>query len=168
MSETTVSKLVSRSELLSYMNTGTGSTEAYNLIGEGFTSMSESKNAKEYSRQYIHEQTERTDVVGYAPSISYSVDVYTNNPVIDHIRKITDQELIGTAAQVDIVTVETFSGTDNTACTAYKRKYAIIPDGKGDGTDALVYTGTFKAVGDIIPGTFNVSTKAFTPTTSES
>lgn len=164
MPETT-SKLVSRSELLSFMNTSEdAASETYNLIGEGFTSMSESKNAKEYSRQYIHEQTERTDVVGYAPSVSYSVDVYTNNPVIDRIRKITDKELIGTDAQVDIVSVETFGAADKKACNAYKRKYAVIPDGKGDGTDALVYTGTFKAVGDIIPGTFDLEAKTFTPT----
>ena len=163
----TTSKLVSRSELLSFMNTSKeAATETYNLIGEGFTSMSESKNAKEYSRQYIHEKTERTDVVGYAPSVAYSVDVYTNNPVIDRIREITDKELIGTDAQVDIVSVETFGAADTEACTAYKRKYAVIPDGKGDGTEALVYTGTFKAVGDIIPGTFDVTGKTFTPTAS--
>ena len=160
MSET--SKLVSRSELLSFMNTSTDTTEAYNLIGEGFTSLSESKNTKEYSRHYVHEKTERTDVIGYAPSVAYSVDVYTNNPVIDRIREVADKELIGTDAQVDIVSVEKFGSADEAACTAYKRRYAIIPDSKGDGTDALVYTGTFKAVGELVPGTFDLSTKTFT------
>lgn len=168
MSETVTSKLVSRSELRSYMNTAKASTSAtYELIGEGFTSLTEAKNAKEYSRQYIHEKTERTDVVGYAPSLDYSVDVYTNNPVIARIREITDKELIGTDAQVSIVTVEMFSDStvDQTKLVAYERKYAVIPDNKGDGVEALVYSGTFKAVGDIVVGTFNADTKAFTAAT---
>lgn len=165
MSETVTSKLVSRSELRSYMNVSTGDVAAvYELIGEGFTSLTEAKNPKEYSRQYIHEKTERTDVVGYAPSLDYSVDIYTNNKVIKRIREITDKEMIGTDAQVSIVTVEMFSDStvDNTKCVAYERKYAVIPDSKGDGVEALVYSGTFKAVGDIVTGTFNVDTKAFT------
>lgn len=162
----TVSKLVNRSEVRSYMNTATsGGTESYALMGEGFTNLSESKNAQEYSRKYVHENTERTDVVGYAPSVAYSVDVYTNNPVIQRIRDVTDKELVGTDAQVDIVTVEHFEG-EATSRKAVKRTYAIIPDAKGDGTEALVYTGSFRAVGDLIAGTWDETGKKFTPTTA--
>lgn len=171
MSEPTTSKLVSRSELRSYMNVSTGTTAAaYELIGEGFTSLTEAKNPKEYSRQYIHEKTERTDVVGYAPSLDYSVDIYTNNPVIKRIREITDKELIGSDAQVSIVTVEMFgdAAIDETKLVAYERKYAVIPDSKGDGVEALVYSGTFKAVGDMVTGTFDAKTKAFTAASAES
>lgn len=39
-----------------------------------FTEFSQSKNAIEYSRQYVDEDFERSDVVGYAPSISYQFD----------------------------------------------------------------------------------------------
>lgn len=163
-----VSRLVKRAELHSYMDVGASGTPSFELIGEGFTSLSEAKNPKEYSRQYIHEYTERTDVVGYAPAIAYSVDAHTNNSVIAKIIAVTDQELTGADCQVDIVAVNTFetqTSGQSTVCTAYKRKYAIIPDNKGDGTDALVYTGNFRAVGDVIPGTFNEETKAFTAAT---
>ena len=161
MSETNVSKLVNRSEVRSYMNTATNAAPAYALMGEGFTSLNESKNPKEYSRQYVHENTERTDVTGYAPSIAYSVDIYTNNPVIQRIRDVTDNELVGTATQVEIVTVEHFEGSANNR-PAIKRTYSIIPDGKGDGTDALIYTGTFRAVSDIVKGTWDESKSTFT------
>lgn len=168
MSEPVTSKLVSRSELRSYMNTGSAETPKYELIGEGFTNLAESKNAIEYSRHYIHEKSERTDVTGYAPSLDYSVDTYTNNAVIKKIKDITDKELIGSDAQVDIVNVEMFSDgeVDETACVAYKRTYSVIPGGKGDGTEALIYTGTFKAVGDIVPGKFDVKNSTFTPDTA--
>lgn len=163
----TASKLVSRAEFLSFMNPKPDSgTPAFTLMGEGFTDLTENKNPKEYSRQYVHEKTERTDIVGYATSIAYSIDAYTNNPVISRIVEVHDKELIGTDAQVEIVNVNTFEGTSG-ALTAYKRRYAIIPDAKGSGVEALVYSGTFKAVGDIIPGTFDEKTDSFNPTEAQ-
>jgi len=41
--------------------------------------------------------------------------------------------------------------------------YAVIPDGKGEGGDALVYTGTLKAAGELVMGTFDPQAKTFTP-----
>ena len=148
------------------MNTGTASSPTWSLIGEGFTSLTESKNPNEYSRHYVHEATERTDVVGYATQIDYTTDTYTENAVIEKIAQVSDQELTGTDAQVEILNVNLFkdSGTSGThAYEAFKRTYAIIPDNKGDGTDALIYSGSFKAVGDIVKGTFSGS--AFTADT---
>ena len=67
--------LVTRNKRQSYMNTGTVNAPTWSLIGEGFTSLAESKNPNEYSRHSVHEATERTDVTGYAPSIAYALDV---------------------------------------------------------------------------------------------
>lgn len=155
--------LVMRHQWASYMNTGTGEAEDYNLIGEGFTSFPESKNPKEYTRKYINSKTEKSDVIGYSPSIAYSCDVLTEDPVISKIIEITDKELVGNATHVDVVSVNLWEG-EKTAHTAYKRTFAVIPDGKGDGTEAMIYTGTMKAVGEIVPGTFDTATKKFTAT----
>lgn len=161
MSETNQSVLVTRSELLSYMNVGTSESPLWELIGEGFTTFTETKNPQEYERHYVHEKSSRTDVVGYAPAIEYSTDFYTNNKVIAKIMKITDEELIGSDAQVEICHVHTWdvktpaSGSTPAVCTALRRKYAVIPDGKGDGTEALIYSGNLKAVGDVVKGAFN-------------
>lgn len=152
------SVLVSRNQVLSYMNVGTDTEAKWALIGEGFTAFSESKNAQEYERHYVHERSARTDVVGYAPAIEYSTDYYTNNEVIAKVQKVTDKELVGTDAQVEIIHVHMWENSGDAASPKYfaiYRKYAIIPDGKGDGTEALIYTGSMKAVGDIQEGTFN-------------
>ena len=45
---------------------------------------------------------------------------------------------------------------------AHKRTYAVIPNNTGEGTDALVYTGTMKAVSDPVFGKFNTETMTFT------
>lgn len=161
-----ISELVMRAQFASYMNTGTKDSPVYTLMGEGFTSLKEAKNPKEYSRQYVNESTERVDVVGYATQIDYSTDTYTNNPTIEKIKDISDNEKVGTDAQVEIVNVNLWNDTGSEGKHAYEafmRNYAIIPDSKGDGVEALVYSGSFKAVGDIVKGTFDGT--AFTPAT---
>lgn len=61
-------KLIKRSKRVSFLNVGT-TDEPQFIRMQGFSSMSESKSAKEYSRQYVDEDTERSDVVGYATQI---------------------------------------------------------------------------------------------------
>lgn len=118
----------------------------------GFTSLSEGKEAKEYSRQYVDEATERTDVVGYATSVDYEFDRYTNDPVCERLSTIADDELVGTAAQVDVVSVDIFTVNESKQAIARKRTYSVIPDTTGDGTDALIYSGNFSAASEIVKG----------------
>lgn len=164
-----MSKLITRDQWRAFMNTGTaGQNEQYNLIGEGFTSFSEAKNPKEYSRQYVHEKTERSDVVGYAPSIAYSADMHSGNPCVERVAKAHDEEQIGNATHVDIIVVNMWeAGTAAKSYVAYKRTYSIVPDGKGDGSEAVIYSGTLKAVGDAVKGSATISadgaTATFTP-----
>lgn len=159
---TASNELVLRYQWESYMKCGSADSGTFELIGEGFTSFPEAKNPKEYTRKYVNYKTEKTDVIGYSPSISYSCDVITGDPVISEIIKITDNELVGTDTHREIVSVNCWEETEANTYKAYKRAYAIIPDGKGDGTDAMIYTGTMKAVGDIVVGRFNRSTNTFT------
>lgn len=147
--EAVVKKLVARHKRLAFMKTA---DNTYTRM-TGFTSLGESKEAKEYSRQYVDEATERADVVGYATGIGYEFDRYTNTPVHDALAKISDDEIVGTDAQVDIVVVDLFDEASAGACTARLRTYSVIPDASGDGTDALIYSGTLKAASEITHGT---------------
>lgn len=116
---------------------------------EGFTDLSYSQNPKEYSRQYVDEEFESTDIVGYAPAISYSFDRYTGNEVLSDIVKITENEYIGDLMKRRIVTVD-LSGIGDGSGNAKMRDYAVIPDSNGDTTDCLTYSGNFKAKGLLI------------------
>lgn len=157
--------LIMRYQWVSYMGClDSEGKEIFNLIGEGFTSFPEKKNPKEYSRKYISYKTEVTDVIGYAPTIEYSADCIADDPVVQEIVKIHDGELVGSATHRSVVNVNLWESVGENTYKATKRTYSIVPDQKGDGTDALVYTGTFKAVSDIVEGTFNTSTNTFTPT----
>lgn len=154
--------IVKRADRQHYMNTGTIVNPVWSQIGEGFTEFKESKNAVSYQRRYINETTKRTDVTGYAPVIDYELEICLSSPVISKIREISDHELIGDDAKVDILTVDTFDADTSGDYAAIKRTYSVIPDECGEGTDALCYTGTMKAVGDIVPGRFDPDTGVFT------
>ena len=154
--------IVKRADRQHYMNTGSVVSPVWSQIGEGFTEFRESKNAVSYQRRYIHETTKRTDVTGYAPVIDYEFEIYTSSPVITKLRSITDREQIGDDAKVEIVSVDMFETPVSGSYNATKRSYSVIPDEIGKGTDALVYTGTMKAVGDITVGKYNPTTNVFT------
>lgn len=162
MNQTT---LIKRSKRVAYMNVGTADEPKYVRM-QGFTSMSESKSATEYSRQYVDEDTERTDVVGYATQVAYSLDRHSPFSVHEKIAQITDDELTGSEAHVEIVTVDLFSSGSQKE--ARKRTYAVIPDTTGAGTDALIYSGNFRAVGDMVKGVASSSDNWQTVTFADS
>ena len=110
----------------------------------GFTEISTSKNPKEYKRQYVDEEFEKSDVVGYSPQIAYSFDRFFGNDVHDDIVKITDDELLGSDAVRTIIIVDMKSGA-GAAKKAISRDFSVIPDSEGVSTDAYTYSGSFKA-----------------------
>lgn len=145
-------KMVQRHQRLAFMNTGTSDAPTFTRMTK-FTSMTNNKNPKEYSRQYVDCKAEEADVVGYAPSIEYSFDRHTETAVHDKIAKIHDGELVGSETLVDILVVDLFTADETGKCEARKRTFSVIPSADGDGTDALVYTGSFKSKSDVVLGT---------------
>lgn len=150
------SSLVQRSEELAFFNVLTGGKGTTGITGtltrmEGFTDLSNSQNPKEYSRQYVDEDFERTDIVGYAPAVAYSFDRYKGNTVLEDIVKITKNEYIGEKMVRFILLVDmttcTGKGTPTQTARGKIRQYAVIPDSYGDTTDCMTYSGNFKARG---------------------
>lgn len=157
--------LVKRSDKVSFLGCVSGDTEIFNRM-RGFTTLSGSKNPIEYSRQYVDEEMETSDVVGYSPSIEFGFDQYKDDDVHEEMVGILDGEATGTDARRNIVTVD-FSQPSGSGFMAVKREYAIIGDADGDGTDAYTYSGTFKATGKRIEGTATVDTAGAVATFTE-
>lgn len=159
--------ILNRADKVSFMGL-TDDATTFNRM-RGFTDMGKSSNPSEYSRRYVDERTERSDVTGYAPEISYAFDQTKGDNVQKVIVDITDNEVTG--KKVTIVTVD-FSQEGNTegSYVARKREYSVIPDSDGDSTDAYTYSGSFKAAGDIVKGyatsTDNWETCSFTADSS--
>lgn len=160
--------LVKRSDKVSFLGCLDNRTETFNRM-RGFTTLSGSKNSIEYSRQYVDEEFETTDVVGFSPSMEFGFDQYKDDPAHEEMVEILDGEYTGTNARRNIVTVD-FSQPGETSGTykAVKREYAVIGDAEGDSMEAYTYSGTFRSTGKRITGTATVSADGTTLTFTES
>lgn len=160
---------VARSKKVAFYGVKSGETTTYTRM-QGFTDMTKNANAKEYSRQYVDEPTERVDVTGYAPSIAYTFDRIKGNTVHDDIISITDGEKIGAEAIRSIILVDLTTATtgETPTYTGIKRDYSVIPSSEGGGNDSYTYSGDFKANGEKVEvtGTLSDDGLTFTPSAS--
>ena len=135
-------ELVKRNGKVAYMDISTTSVANFQRMRK-FTEISKSKNATEYSRTYVDEDGEVTDVTGYSEEISYAFDLYKGNLVHQKLVDITDNEKTGNDALVRILTVD-FSKPVGSGYEARLRTYSVVPDAEGDSTDAYTYSGAFR------------------------
>ena len=122
----------------------------------GFTKMDTAKNPVEYSRRYIDESFEQTDVVAFSPSISFAFDRYNGNPVHDDIVNISDTEALGTDAVRSIVVAD-LSKLEGNICPAVKRDFSVITDTEGNTVEAYTLSGKFNTKGEKVFGTATLS-----------
>ena len=158
--------LVKRSDKVSFLGCLDSGTETFNRM-RGFTTLSGSKNSIEYSRQYVDEEFETTDVVGFSPSMDFGFDQYTDDPAHEEMVEILDGEYTGTNARRNIVTVDFSQPTSGGKYKAVKREYAVIGDAEGDSMEAYTYSGTFRSTGKRITGEATVSSDGTTTTFTE-
>ena len=78
MPEENKQKLVRRSQKVAFMNIGDAEVPNYQRMKK-FTELSNSRNSIEYSRQYVDEDGEDTDVVGVSLEKGFAFDEYANN-----------------------------------------------------------------------------------------
>ena len=138
--------MIKRSEKLAFMEVGDGENKVFKRM-TGFTEFSLSKNPKEYSRKYIDEDMERSEVVGYSPVISYKFDTDPSNSVHQFLTKVADYELLGENAECNIIVADLSSLDEQGGAKAIMRKFSIIPQNEGDDKDTYTVSGSFKAAG---------------------
>lgn len=157
-------KLIGRHEKVAYYGVPDkdGNVTYHRMCG--FTKMDTSKNPVEYSRRYIDESFEQTDVVAISPSIAFTFDRYKDNPVHDDIVMISDSEILGTDAVRSIVVADISEKDEEGKCTAIMRDFSIMVETEGDSTDAYTLSGTMSTKGEKVFGTAVISQDAKTLT----
>ena len=140
-------KIVLRSRKVTFLKTD---NEKYGRM-IGFTALTVNKNPEEYTRKYVDEDFESTDIVGMSTSIDYEFDQMEGNEVHEKLIDITDNEKLGDDAVVELVTVD-FTKETAGGYEAAQRSFAVIPESDGDGTEAYKYSGTFRVKGPRIKG----------------
>lgn len=151
----TSEKIIERHKVLAFFGIPVASENTHNYYRmRKFTQLSHSKNPVEYSRQYVDEPFQQTDVVGFAPQYDYAFDKHSTVPVQQDIISITNNELLGDEAVRPIILVDTTdaavdeSDPNKATAYAYKRDYSVIPSTEGDNINIYTYSGSLKARGE--------------------
>ena len=155
-----------RSKKVAFMEAEAGT---FNRM-KGFTALSTNKNPKEYTRQYVDEPFETTDVVAISTSMDFAFDQMQGDPVHEKIVGIIDGEKIGDDAVVKILNVDlTAKGGAEGSFKASQRDFVVVPGTEGDNIDAYTYGGTLRVKGAKVEGeattTDEWQTCTFTPDT---
>lgn len=129
-----------------------GLSEEFNRM-KGFTALSTNKNPVEYTRQYVDEDFETTDVVAISTSIDFEYDQRKDDVVHEKLIDIIDNEKLGNDALVDILQVDLTTDTGDGEVTATKRTFSVIPGTEGEDINAYTYSGTFRVKGERVEGT---------------
>lgn len=157
--------IATRDELLSYLNTGTKELPVWNLIGAGFTDLTEALNPKTKDSHYIHQKTGTSSVIGYAPTFTFAAEMDKGDPVSAFIANIGRERKVGASCEAEIINVYTWvNGTTEGTMLAYRQQVAIKVDnsGSGVGGEAVGLAGALLYKGDAEKGEFNPTTKTFT------
>lgn len=145
-------KLIGRHEKVAYYGIADESGNVVYHRMSGFTKMSTSKNPIEYSRRYIDESFEQTDIVAMSPSIAFTFDRYSGNVVHDDIVEISDNEILGDGAVRSIVIADLSTDDGKGNCRAVKRNFSVMVETEGDSLDAYTLSGTMSTKGEKISG----------------
>ena len=145
-----------------YFGDATGETIS---LGGVITELTESSNPTESEKQYIHEKSSRTNVTGFANEFPITMDMVEGDAVFEDFYDIFYQRKTGTDAKRDHYIVELWKPIDGSANTFEARKInqtVSITECNGAPGEQKQITGSLKG-GDFVYGTFNTSTKTFTP-----
>jgi hypothetical protein len=155
---------IKRSQVQTFLNTTPLSAATYSLIGDGVKSGKIAYNAKVTDETYIHQDSATITIDSYAPKIAVSATAKFGDVVFNFLDGLRINRSILDAAETDIINVWMYKTGGPTAYPAEKQAVSIsIEDFGGDGGDAVQLSYSLNFISDPILGTFNATTKAFTP-----
>ena len=132
-------------------------------LGGVITELTESSNPTESEKQYIHEKSSRTNVTGFANEFPITMDMVKGDDVFEDFYGIFYERKTGTDAKRDHYIVDLWEETATNTYKARKITQTVeITECNGAPGEQKQITGSLKG-GDFVYGTFNTSTKTFTP-----
>lgn len=165
-----VPKKQKRSKFKTFLNTkpDTPVTPAWSLFGNGVTSQTLNYNPQTEDETYIHQDSGETEVTGYKPTIPTPQTAMPGDPVYDYIDGLRRKRAVLADARSEVLLVYAYLEPDATGNYPAERNACSIQidDFGGDGGTSLKINYTVNLVGDPVIGTFNPTTKAFTPDSS--
>lgn len=157
---------IMRYDVADYLGLDDGTFE---LMGLGFESLNESPNAQSSSKTYINQKSQSSFVKSYQTEFPYSADMIKSEKALMALYKVARDHLTGAEAMFEYVRVDLYDpvveGETSSTEEFNARKFIVsdeVSSVEGAGGDSMQFSGTLKAFGDHVEGTFNVKTKTFT------
>lgn len=150
-----------------FLNCSNSETPAYSLLGVGAKTLDENPAAQTKSRKYVCDKAPTKSISGYDWSTAFDIDQIRSQDAINFIINIGEKQLIGEDAETDYVIVDLDQKEGSSGTVYHARKFRIVIEVASFTNDdgEMGCTGNFLTKGDLIEGTFDTSTKTFTPKT---
>lgn len=161
---TVTERIALRTDVIPFMNLGSKEAPDWTRCGRGWKKFQENPNAQTESEQYINEESETTDTVGYSPQYNIECNLMYTDPTIKKVYTIAKDRLTGSDAVLDMLIVDKFDGTEE-SCTARRESLAVAISSI-DGTKKMAMSGNLNCQGGSVKGKFNLKTNTFTADTS--
>lgn len=146
-----------------YFDVGTNGTPDIELGGV-ITEMTESANPTETEKQYIHQKSKITKTTGYLNEFPLTMDMVKGDKVFENFYEKFYLRKTGNDLNIDHYIVNLWE--NETEANTYKARKITqtvsITECNGAAGEQKQITGSLKG-GDFVYGTFNTSTKTFTP-----
>lgn len=154
---------VMRHQIADYINTGTGSSATWSLMGVGFNTLDENPNAQSESKTYIHQKSQTSQIKSYNTQFPFDTDMVKDEEAVMALYNIGRNQKTGKDAELDYVRVDLYATASDTTYPARKFRVAVeVTSISGEGGGVIKASGNLNAVGDFVEGTFDTSTKTFT------
>lgn len=156
---------VKRSNFATFLNYGTYGSPTYAIVGDGITTATLNYNPQTLEETYIDQDSGTIEVQSYRPNFPIEATAKNGDQAFEFIDNLRKTRAVLTAAQSDVVNVWLYETGGPTAYPAERQLVSIQIDSfGGDGGAVTKINYTINFIGEPIPGTFNASTKVFTPT----
>lgn len=159
----TVSK-IKRSRLAIFLNTGTRETPKWSICGKGFTEQVIDYGAEVTKEQYVDEDSASNSVTSYSPTIPSPMTAHKGESVFGFVDGIRRARKVLDEAETDCLIVYLYEDGDAGAYAAEKNRCAVkVNSFGGPANEPVKLDFDILLSGDPEVGTFNPSTKTFTP-----
>lgn len=161
-----------REDLRHYIDTKMNDAQgpAYEMLGDGVSTLTEEMNPQEETKHYINMAADSNAVKSYQRSFEVDKEDCVEDEVQVWIDDLVDKLPTGASANTSFVRFRLKDAVSGSAGTykAIKVPCTVsVSSSGGDGGDYVHNVISVKQSGDDIPGTFNISTKTFTPDETE-
>lgn len=142
-----------------------GGAVAYHYVNRGFTQLDEEGGAQVETEAYIGDRNGSTTITGYENSWAYNTQYINDEAVSKDIVDIARYQKTGSACERELISID-MSEEPVTDGEYHARKFKIAVEAappQGEPRSITTSEGNFHQIGDLVEGTFNITTQTFTP-----